>query len=146
MKLEEAKIIKIGGAMENNKDKDIEIVEELINRTDLLKKNRRGKQEIKFEVGSNYYNSISNLLNRLKEYDSKIIHLSDEEYRKVIDNAQAELQSELAIKDKMIDLLLDRMVRVHSENPEIELIANFDIEHKKRYAKEYFRKEAESNK
>lgn len=73
--------------------------------------------------------------------------LSDDEFRRVVStiaNMAERLAKENKKKDKMIDLFLDKIVRVHSENPEIEFIANFDIEHKKTYVKEYFRKKVEN--
>ncbi len=133
----------------NNIDKDIEIVESRLN---TLNKHITNYERIdcKTEIYQNLVRekqATENILNRLKEYDSKIIHLSDEEYRKVIDNAQSDLKLELAIKDKMIDELIDELTCDEWDN----CCSNCTHECEKDYdqlsccIKEHFRKEAEKN-
>ena len=49
-------------------NKDIKILENMLNKeSSIYKKNRRGNKEIKFEVNSNYYKAIENLLTRYKQ-------------------------------------------------------------------------------
>lgn len=63
----------------------------------------------------------------------------------IIKNLIKSQQEELEKKDKIIDLMLDMLVRVHSENKQIELIANANIEEKKKQAKEYLKKKVEES-
>lgn len=53
------------------------------------------------------------------------------------------LNQELEKKDTIIDLMLDKLVRVRSENKQIEFITNYDIEEKKKQLKQYFEKKVE---
>lgn len=48
-------------------------------------------------------------------------------------------------KNKIIDLMLDMLVRVHSENKQIEFIANYNVEEKKEQLKQYFEKKVEGS-
>lgn len=46
---------------------DIKILENMLNTT---RTNRRGKKEIRFEVNSNYYKAIENLIARNKDLET----------------------------------------------------------------------------
>lgn len=73
-------------------EEDIEILEKMINReSSVYKRNRRGNKEIKFEVNSNYYKAIENLLKAYKE-------LKEENKETVKDNFR--LKNELETKRK----------------------------------------------
>lgn len=141
----------------NNIDKDIKIIEK---RLELWKVN----PQIMIQPENFYFvQALGNAINRLKEYDSKIIHLSDEEYRKVIDNAQADLKSELAIKGKMIDSMANTFLTIAKDRPGTifhylekdgflteQCSPCHKQERNKNWTcaecfKEYFRKEAENN-
>lgn len=54
-------------------------------------------------------------------------------------------QEKIKKKDKIIDLMADMMLRVHSEDKREEFIANVDIEEKKEQLKRYFEKKVERN-
>lgn len=55
-------------------EEDIKILEDMLNKeSSIYKRNRRGNKEIKFEVNSNYYNAIENLLTRYKQYEQKLM-------------------------------------------------------------------------
>ena len=64
----------------------------------------------------------------------------DEIFKKDI-NVLQEAINLIQRQDKMIDKMLDMLVRVHSEDPKIEFIANANIEEKKEQAKQYFEKQ-----
>lgn len=57
-------------------EEDIKILEDMLNKERIYKTNRRGIKEIKFEVNSNYYKAIENILNRLKEDEAVIEEMS----------------------------------------------------------------------
>lgn len=127
----------------NNINKDIEIVEHVISELEKDMSIFENKEEI--ETYRIFKESLSNILNRLKEYDNKIIHLSDEEYRKVIDNAQTDLKSELAIKDKMIDMMLnDLFVCGCTDFINFGELTN-NLSKDKDNLKKHYRREAEKN-
>ncbi len=86
--------------MSNNIEEDIKIVEELLKEYDLL--DYRFGQMLNFEQT----NAIENILDLIK---GKTIHLSDEEYRQVIENAQKEINNrymfEKTAKEEVEELL-----------------------------------------
>jgi len=86
--------------MSNNIEKDIKIVEELLKEYDLL--DYRFGQMLNFEQT----NAMENILDLVK---GKIIHLSDEEYRQVIENVQKEINNrymfEKTAKEEVEELL-----------------------------------------
>lgn len=85
--------------MKNNIDEDIKILEELaikkyddklLNTLDMVT-----EEDDVYILSIFERQAIENVLSELESYKGKIIHLSDEEYRKVIDNAQKDIKSEL---------------------------------------------------
>lgn len=50
-------------------EEDIKILKNMLK---ISKKNRRGNDEIRFEVNSNYYKAIENLIARNKELEEKL--------------------------------------------------------------------------
>ena len=122
-------------------EKDIEIVEEIISHKNDFDYAFGAKFERPLTIGHEKIQSISNILNLVK---GKTIHLSDEEYKQVIENAQAELKSELSIKDKMIDKILEYYSKITSSCFIKERNCS-EYNNCNECKKEYFRKEAEHN-
>lgn len=53
-------------------EEDIKILENMLNKeSSIYKRNRRGNKEIKFEVNSNYYNAIENLIAGYKQLEEE---------------------------------------------------------------------------
>lgn len=53
-------------------EEDIKILEDMLNKeSSIYKRNRRGNKEIKFEVNSNYYNAIENLIAGYKQLEEE---------------------------------------------------------------------------
>lgn len=64
-------------------EEDIEILEDMLNKeSSIYKRNRRGNKEIKFEVNSNYYNAIENILTSYKQLEEE-----RNTYRRQLNNA-----------------------------------------------------------
>lgn len=95
--------------MSNNIEKDINIVEEITDNTNSYKrKNRRGKMEVKFEVGSNCYKAIENILNEYKKNQNIVDKIKSK--IKELQNICAEIQGtehegEIVLYLMEIDLL-----------------------------------------
>lgn len=95
-------------------EKDIEILEELLNRY----------EQLDYRFGNMLSCKQTNALKHLIQ-------------------AYKEQQPELKKKDKIIDKMSDMLVRVHSEDKKVEFIANINIEEKKAQIKQYFERKVE---
>lgn len=98
----------------------------------------KSQQEEIEKLRNNNKRLLKKLRNRVKEV-KKLTKYSL--YKKEF----SRLNKEIEKKDKIIDEMSDMLVRVHSENKEVEFIANIDIEEKKEKIKQYFEKKVEKS-
>ncbi len=98
----------------------------------------KSQQEEIEKLRNNNKRLLKKLRNRVKEV-KKLTKYSL--YKKEF----SRLNKEIEKKDKIIDEMSNMLVRVHSENKEVEFIANIDIEEKKEKIKQYFEKKVEKS-
>lgn len=84
-----------------NIDKDIEILKELTEKCNACKFATCEQCEINWTQ----IQAISNVVSELESYKGKIIHLSDEEYNRVIENAQKDIKKESETWKKIAEKL-----------------------------------------
>ena len=103
--------------------KDIEILENMLDKeSSIYKKNKRGNKEIKFEVNSNYYKAIENLL---KENENlKQAALKNDDYYKEVCNKNKQLEEQVEYLRRSCDRKEDAMIEAQQECIECEKLCN----------------------
>lgn len=85
-------------------EEDIKILENMLNKeSSIYKRNRRGNKEIKFEVNSNYYNAIENLIAGYKQLEEENKELLEVKISASANNRIMKLEEENKSKQKAYD-------------------------------------------